>query len=169
MESEEIKKEKDTPVTSTQDTMFTDDDGKTKEKNSQEISLSLESDVSKKIIESAVSQSRQEFLATFGIFATLITFVSIQIQIFSKIEGVYNLLGISAFTLGGLLLFAIVLNNLSIKEISQASLISQIKRFGSNIGVLLCITFLLISVYFLFKEGQQNRYNSTSEIYFNYQ
>ncbi|MEI8174663.1 MAG: hypothetical protein WCG28_01800 [bacterium] len=157
MENQETQKE--VPVTIAPSIPFSSDGGSTREHGDSTINLSPDSDIAKKIIESAVSQSRHEFFVTFGVFASLITFVSIQIQIFSKIEGVYNLLGIASFTLGGLLLFAIVLNNLSIKNFNNKDFVIKIKEMFCNPAIILCIIFLLTSIFFLHKQEQLNNQN----------
>ncbi len=111
------------------------DDKKNETQNSGLDFNSFDEKSRESIISLASDAVKKDFLVMFGIFASLITFVSVQIQIFSKIDGVLNLLGISCVTLAGLLLFAVTLANLSRKNFSW--------RDYLNPAVVLCLLFLI--------------------------
>lgn len=97
-----------------------------------------------KLVELTSGIVRKDFLTMFGIFASLITFVSIQIQIFSKITNTYEMISVSSFSLGGLLLFAIVLHSLS-----NSNDWKDFKKPAFIISMSLCLLFLVIALILL--------------------
>ena len=117
--------------------------------SNKQFTISNDSKEFKEIVSAATDLIKKEFLTILGTFAALITFVSVQVQIFAKIGGVYNLLGISSFTLGGLLLFAITLHGLSTKDF----------EWYKNIAVWLCLVFLVASFFFLNNQEKVSQSN----------
>ena len=69
-----------------------------------------------------LARERQNNITVFGIFASLVTFFSIEIQIFKNIENFWLLIGLSAFLVSSMLIFvlslgAVVRNDLGWKSI----------------------------------------------------
>jgi hypothetical protein len=62
-------------------------------------------------LNSELTGSKKDFLTILGIFVSLITFVSIEIQILSAAKDASLLIALSCLMLGGLLLFAMTLVN----------------------------------------------------------
>lgn len=55
--------------------------------------------------------SKKDYLTILGIFVSLITFVSVEIQILKKARGALLLIGLSGIMIGGLSLFVMILTN----------------------------------------------------------
>jgi hypothetical protein len=69
------------------------------------------------------------FISTLGIFASIVTFLLIEIQILKNICDYWRLLGFSAFVLGGLIAFIVILHylvNLNTSSIKTKQLVSLI-------------------------------------------
>ncbi|MCX6808918.1 MAG: hypothetical protein NTW50_04645 [Candidatus Berkelbacteria bacterium] len=56
-----------------------------------------------------LASERQNNIIIFGIFASLVTFFSIEIQIFKSIENFWLLIGLSAFLVSSMLIFVLSL------------------------------------------------------------
>lgn len=56
-----------------------------------------------------LTRERQNNITVFGIFASLVTFFSIEIQIFKNIENFWLLIGLSAFLVSSMLIFVLSL------------------------------------------------------------
>jgi hypothetical protein len=60
-----------------------------------------------------VRESKKDFLVMFGIFASFVTFLSVEIQIFKTLTSFWLLIGLSSFLLAGILIFALTLGNIA--------------------------------------------------------
>lgn len=60
-------------------------------------------------LRSDLARERQNNITVFGIFASLVTFFSIEIQIFKNIENFWLLIGLSAFLVSSMLIFVLSL------------------------------------------------------------
>lgn len=58
-----------------------------------------------------VNDLKKDYLTILGIFVSLITFVSVEIQILKEVKNPSLLIGLSSLMIGGLLLFAMTLVN----------------------------------------------------------
>jgi len=63
---------------------------------------------------------KKDFLTIFGLFASFVTFLSIEVQIFKNKDNFLELLGISSISLAFVMFFALVINDIS-KDKSQWS------------------------------------------------
>lgn len=70
------------------------------------------SPVSQNDLREASKGIREDFIAIFGIFATLFIFLSIEIQILKQATRFSFLVGFSLFLLGAMLMFIMCLNNI---------------------------------------------------------
>lgn len=60
-------------------------------------------------LRSELNRDRQNNITVFGIFASLVTFFSIEIQVFKNIENFWLLIGLSAFLISSMLIFVMSL------------------------------------------------------------
>ncbi len=90
---------------------------------------------------------KKDFIIIFGLFASFVTFLSIEVQIFKNKENVSELIGISSITLAFILFFAIVINNITRENNNWKDFFKPSQFFIS--------IFLLIGFYFLYQGGEQ--------------
>lgn len=81
---------------------------------------------------------RKELMVMVGIFASFITFLSVQLQLLQSVKNFWLLLGLSIFVLAGILLFAISLKTLALDQ----------KNWWNPPTVIACILLLLSFVAF---------------------
>lgn len=79
-------------------------------------SVILEQPVSQSDLKEASKGIREDFIAIFGIFATLFIFLSIEIQILKQATKFSLLVGFSLFILGAMLSFLVALRRVSKEE-----------------------------------------------------
>ena len=65
-----------------------------------------------KKLEENLDKTRQDNIAVFGIFASIVTFLSIEVGIFKNIERISLLVGVSAFFLSAIMVFVLLVQNL---------------------------------------------------------
>lgn len=63
---------------------------------------------------------KKDFLTIFGLFASFVTFLSIEVQVFKNKDNVMELIGITSVSLAFVMFFALVINDIS-KDKSQWS------------------------------------------------
>ncbi len=68
------------------------------------------SDAVKEEIKNEISTDKSSLFTVFGIFASLVTFVSVEIQVLKNICSIWNVLGFSLVIIASLLLFILVLD-----------------------------------------------------------
>lgn len=56
---------------------------------------------------------KKDFLTIFGLFASFVTFLSIEVQVFKNKDNVLELIGISSITLSFVMFFALVINDIA--------------------------------------------------------
>ncbi|TRX01377.1 YoaK family protein [Flavobacterium gawalongense] len=95
--------------------------------------------------------TKKEFLTFFGLFASFMTFLSIEVQIFKTNNNINEILGISILILSFLMFFAIVLNDIS-KDVNG------FKVFNKPMYVL-TLVFLLFGCFLLYNGSSVNKKN----------
>ena len=70
-------------------------------------------ETAKEEVEQRISQERVSQITVFGIFATIVTFLSVEIQILKVVCDFWKLLGLSGFVLGAMLIFILFLMDIS--------------------------------------------------------
>ena len=73
-----------------------------------------------------VSTAKKDFIIFLGLFASLITYLSVQIQILNSVKNIYALVGLSLFTLAAILLFNLTLNNIAKDKLRWRDFINPI-------------------------------------------
>jgi hypothetical protein len=75
----------------------------------------LESEVKelKDNIKKEGQEIKKDFLTIFGLFASFVTFLSIEVQIFKNRDNICELIGISSISLSFVMFFALVINDIS--------------------------------------------------------
>ena len=53
---------------------------------------------------------RKDFILIFGLFASLLAFIAVEVQVFNHITSFSDVMGVSAFLLGAFLLFALMVS-----------------------------------------------------------
>ncbi len=61
----------------------------------------------------ALTNERLNSITIFGVFASLVTFLSIEIQIFKNIDNFWLLIGLTAFLVSSMLLFVLALHSVA--------------------------------------------------------
>jgi hypothetical protein len=56
---------------------------------------------------------KRDFLTIFGLFASFVTFLSIEVQVFKNRDNILELLGITSISLSFVMFFALVINDIS--------------------------------------------------------
>ncbi len=98
---------------------------------------------------------KKDFIIIFGLFASFVTFLSIEVQIFKNKEIVSELIGISSMTLAFILFFAIVINDITRENNTWKDFFKPIQIF--------MLVFLLIGLYFLNIGREENSLHSKIE------
>lgn len=99
----------------------------------------------KKNIKKEGEDLKKDFIIIFGLFASFVSFLSIEVQIFKTEINIYQLIGISSLTLSFIMFFAIVISDISKGKTNIHDIIKPIQ--------LLTIIFITIGIYFL-NEGK---------------
>lgn len=100
-----------------------------------------------------VEDLKKDLLVIFGIFASMVTFLSVEIQIFKSITNFWLLLGLTSFILAAVLLFAVTLSNLAKGK-------NEWKDFRSPVYVIFYL-LLFVSVFFFWMHAR----DSSSTLY----
>lgn len=83
----------------------------------------LESAISsiKEEIKKESQDTKKDFLTFFGLFASFVTFLSIEVQLFKNNSNTYELIGVSSISLAFVMFFALILNDISkgVREFSD--------------------------------------------------
>lgn len=91
------------------------------------------------------AEIKKDYLIIFGIFASFVTFISLEVQVFRNNDNIHELLGVSAISLSFILSFAFIINNIANGKTKWTHLWSPIS--------ILTIIFLLLGIFFLFQKG----------------
>jgi hypothetical protein len=89
------------------------------EQQNQEVKLLLKEELKTSVseIKSDLTKESQEtkkdFLTIFGLFASFVTFLSIEVQVFKNKDNVLELIGITSISLSFVMFFALVINDIS--------------------------------------------------------
>lgn len=89
-------------------------------------------------IEERLNSERLNSITIFGIFASLVTFLSVEIQIFKNIENFWILIGLTSFLVSSLLLFVFSINSIIKDRL-------KFKDFFNNPIFLIFVFFLFFS------------------------
>jgi hypothetical protein len=89
-----------------------------------------------------VQDVKKDFITVFGIFASFVTFLSVEIQVFKTVTNFWLLLGLSAFLLASVLLFAFMILNMAKEKLDWSVLKTPVP--------VLILLFLIISFFFFF-------------------
>lgn len=89
----------------------------TEQKNEVKLLLQDELKTSVQALKDEVKNEGQEikkdFLTIFGLFASFVTFLSIEVQVFKNKDNVLELIGISSITLSFVMFFALIINDIA--------------------------------------------------------
>lgn len=106
-------------------------------------------------LERNIEESKKDYIIFLGLFASLITYLTIEIQILKSATDFSLILGLSTFTLAGLLLFNLCLNYLAKESISY-------KNFFCNPITTVALLLWICSgicFYFHFKSIQSTEFD----------
>jgi hypothetical protein len=67
----------------------------------------------KKEVKKEGQEVKKDFLTFFGLFASFVTFLSIEVQVFKNKQTVFELLGITSISLSFIMFFALVINDIA--------------------------------------------------------
>jgi hypothetical protein len=93
---------------------------------------------------------KKDFLTIFGLFASFVTFLSIEVQVFKNRDNVFELIGITSISLSFVIFFALVINDIAKDK-------SELKDFLKPTYII-NIFFLIIGVIFLYIGGISSIY-----------
>lgn len=110
-----------------------------------------------------IYNERLNNITVFGIFASLVTFFSVEIQVFKNIESFWLLIGLTSFLVSAMLLFIFSLNSIIKDRLDWK------KDFCKNPIFYIFIFFLLFSfISFLFNfKSKESRTNNKSYLKYN--
>jgi len=130
-------------------------------------------------LEEKFSKDKSSLLTIFGIFASLVTFLLIEVQILKNICDFWRLFGFSFFILGGLLTFVFILQYLTKSWIENdnsieiGSLFRHPKTWRINISVVLALIVIILLFLFGYKiikeKANSEFYCKEKEIFETYQ
>ena len=104
----------------------------------------LVSDHVKTAVQQEIATDKATLFTVFGIFASIVTFVSVEIQILKSICSIWNILGFSLVILASLLLFLLMLDY--IWRWWRNSFKDEVNKFPWIILILIVIIFI-VSIY----------------------
>lgn len=114
----------------------------------------------KKELDEKVEQTKAEFkasknenIAIFGIFASIVTFLSVQVSAFEKITSVSKLIGFSAFLLSVVLFMLAMIDHIIHKDIRLKLDITKYERFMrllSDNKIIIIAIFVFVFSMFMF-------------------
>jgi hypothetical protein len=105
----------------------------------------------RKELKAESQDTKKEFLTFFGLFASFMTFLSIEVQIFKTNNNINEILGISILILSFLMFFAIVLNDIS-KDVNGF-------KFFNKPMYVLTLVFLLFGCFLLYNGSSVSKKN----------
>jgi hypothetical protein len=114
-----------------------------KPKLSENISKALTQydDMSKEL-----SNIRRDFITVFGVFASFVTFLSVEIQIFKTINSFWLLIGLSSFLMSGILSFSFALSSFGKGK-------NEWKELNSPFTLLIFV-FVIIAIFGFFEHSR---------------
>lgn len=92
-----------------------------------------------KEIKSEGQEVKKDFLTFFGLFASFVTFLSIEVQIFKNKDNVWELIGVTSISISFVMLFAIVINDIAKDKSNWSDFVKPIYLitiFFASIGTL---------------------------------
>lgn len=128
-----------------------------------EISEEIQKDLdSYESIRKEFQDLKKDFITVFGIFASFVTFLSVEIQIFKIVTDFWLLLGLSSFLLASILLFSFSINAL-VKGGAEW------KEFNKPIPVIVALfiigAIICFALYTTEDKETNSRYYKTKDIY----
>jgi uncharacterized protein with PQ loop repeat len=114
-----------TPVTTpipTSDTSATIDQSKGKQYELEQRTDSNTKDIER--LKQDLTNERLNNITIFGIFASLVTFLSVEIQVFKNIDNFWLLIGLSAFLVSSLLLFVFSIHSIARNKLGWKDFLS---------------------------------------------
>lgn len=135
-----------TPTPSTSDSSTTIDPNRGDQYTLEQKTDSNTRDIER--LKQDLTNERLNNITIFGIFASLVTFLSVEIQVFKNIDNFWLLIGLSAFLVSSLLLFVFSIHSIARNKLGW-------KDFLSTPIFWLFILFLLFSfvIFVLNSEG----------------
>jgi hypothetical protein len=82
---------------------------------------------------------KKDFLTIFGLFASFVTFLSIEVQVFKNKDNIFELIGITSVSLAFVMFFALVINDISKDKSSWSDFLKPtyvINIFFAIIGII---------------------------------
>jgi len=82
---------------------------------------------------------KKDFLTIFGLFASFVTFLSIEVQVFKNKDNIFELIGITSVSLAFVMFFALVINDISKDKSSWSDFLKPtyaINMFFAIIGII---------------------------------
>lgn len=105
-------------------------------------------------IRKELADSKKDFITIFGIFASFVVFLSIEIQVFKTVSEFWLLMGLSSFILASVLLFA-----LATQQVAKSNLNSR--DFLNPVTILIAV-FLFFSFLFFWMNTLEEKSSSAS-------
>lgn len=106
-------------------------------------------DLLQKELKVEVQEIKKDFLIIFGLFASFVTFISINVQVFRNNDNTLELLGICSLSLSFIIFFALIINSI----VKQELVWSDFRRPTYIINLI----FLIIGVIFItYSEKRKN-------------
>ncbi|WP_028524547.1 hypothetical protein [Runella limosa] len=113
---------------------------------------------------------KKDFLTIFGLFASFVTFLSIEVQVFKNKENILELIGICSISLSFVMFFALIINDIA-KDKSQWSDFKKPTYIFNLLFLIVGITFLYLggksSITRIDKIEKQNKSDSTEMFFLN--
>jgi len=98
-------------------------------------------DLLQKELKVEVQEIKKDFLIIFGLFASFVTFISINVQVFKNNDNTLELIGICSISLSFIIFFALIINGIVKQQLEWSDLIRP--------AYIINLTFLIIGVAFI--------------------
>ncbi|MBC7774660.1 MAG: hypothetical protein H7246_04415 [Phycisphaerae bacterium] len=92
----------------------------------------------KEELKKETQETKKDFLTIFGLFASFVTFLSIEVQVFKNKDNVWELIGVTSISLSFVMFFAIVINDIAKDKNGWSDFIKPIyliNIFFASIGI----------------------------------
>jgi len=115
------------PTPATTPTPVSDTSSTIDQSKGKQFELEQRTDINTKDIERLkqdLTNERLNNITIFGIFASLVTFLSVEIQVFKNIDNFWLLIGLSAFLVSSLLLFVFSIHSIARNKLGWKDFLS---------------------------------------------
>jgi len=113
-------------------------------------------DLLEKELKVEVQDIKKDFLIIFGLFASFVTFISINVQVFKNAENIVELIGVISISLSFIIFFALVINNVVKQQLEWSDLKKPV--------YIINLVFLILGVVFI-AYGENKSNNKIQELH----